>query len=83
MPYATYDNILPGDYLRMPYGHAAIVVRKIPSPTAPQAVIFDSNWLGGDGNEAVGSHALGWTGSSYYNLGNYRVIKCAYNATKC
>ncbi|MFA5854178.1 MAG: hypothetical protein WC866_03760 [Patescibacteria group bacterium] len=77
MPYATYSNILPGDLLRRPYGHAAIVVRKVSSS---QIVVFDSNWVGnGDGDEVVGSHTLGFSGTGNSNLGNYRVLKCVYN----
>lgn len=76
MPYASPTNLLPGDILRQPYGHAAIVARVVSST---QVVIFDSNWVaGGDGDEVVGSHTLGFTGSGWYNLGNYRVLKCAY-----
>lgn len=75
MPVATYANILEGDVLRRPYGHALIVVRKI-SPS--QVVVFDSNWLDGDGSETVGSHVLGFSGSGNVNLGNYRVLKCVY-----
>ena len=76
MPYATYSNILEGDFLRRPGGHALIVVRIISSS---QVVVFDSNWLDGDGAEVVGSHTLSFSGSGDSNLGNYRVLKCAYN----
>lgn len=75
MPVATYANILEGDLLRRPGGHAVIVVRKISSS---QVVVFDSNWLGGDGAENVGSHSFGFSGSGNSNLGNYRVLKCVY-----
>jgi hypothetical protein len=81
MPYATYANILPGDFLRLPNGHALTIVRKV---SISQVVVFDSNWVDdgaghNGGAEVVGSHALGFTGSGNYNLGNYRVLKCAYN----
>lgn len=76
MPYATYADILPGDFLQRPDGHALIVVRKI---SASQVVVFDSNWLDGDGAEVVGSHTLGFSGSGDSDLGNYRVLKCAYD----
>ena len=77
MPYATYANIEPGDYLRLPYGHALIILRKIDSLNV---VVLDSNWVnGGDGYETIGSHVLGFSGTGNYNLGNYRVLKCAYN----
>lgn len=81
MPLATYANIIEGDYLRMPYDHAAIVVRKIDSLNV---VVLDSNWLpgsGGTGNgkEIVGSHVMGFTGTgTHSDLGAYRVLKCAY-----
>ncbi len=76
-PKATYANIVEGDYLRRPYGHAAIVVRKISSS---QVIVLDSNWVnGGDGYETIGSHSMGFTGSNdNYDLGAYRVLKCAY-----
>lgn len=76
MPMATYSNIEPGDYLRLPWGHALIVVRKIDSSNV---VVLDSNWVGGgNGYEKIGSHVLGFSGSGNNNLGNYRVLKCAY-----
>lgn len=81
MPLATYANIVEGDYLRMPYDHATIVVRKIDSSNV---VVMDSNWVNGgsgagNGKEIVGSHVLGFTGSGTHNdLGAYRVLKCAY-----
>lgn len=76
MPYATYTNILPGDYLRRPYGHALIIVRKINSS---RVVVLDSNWSGGDGAEIVSSHEMGFTGGGgNSDLGAYRVLKCAY-----
>jgi hypothetical protein len=75
-PKATFANIVEVDYLRRPYGHAAIVVRKVSST---RVVVLDANWLTGDGNEVVGSHELGFTGTgSLSDLGTYRVLKCAY-----
>lgn len=82
MPLATYANILPGDFLRRPDGHATIVVSKINSL---RVVVFDSNWTGtsgvsnGNGYEIVSSHELGFSGSgSWSDLGTYRVLKCVY-----
>lgn len=77
-PMATYATITPGDVLRRPGGHAVIVVRKISSN---QIVVVDSNWLGGDGYEAIGSHTLSFSGSGNNNLGNYRNLTCVYNET--
>lgn len=77
MPYATYSNIEPGDYLRRPYGHALIIVRKNNSSSV---VVLDSNYIDGDGNEKIGSHVLGFTGyGGNSDLGDYRVLKCVYN----
>lgn len=81
MPYATYSNIEPGDYLRRPGGHALIIVRKISSS---QVVVLDSNWVEdqngyNDGAEIIGSHELSFSGAGNNNLGNYRVLKCTYN----
>lgn len=79
MPYATYSNIVEGDFLRRTTSttpHAAIVVRKISSS---QVIVLDSNWSGGNGRERVSSHSMGFTGSNDINdLGTYRVLKCAY-----
>lgn len=80
MPWATYANIVEGDYLRRTTSgtqHAAIVVRKISSS---QVVVMDSNWVNnGDGYETIGSHMMGFTGSGgISDLGSYRVLKCAY-----
>ena len=76
MPKATYANIVEGDYLRRPDGHAVIVVRKISSS---QVIVLDSNWSGGDGSERVSSHSMAFSsGDSNSNLGAYRVLKCAY-----
>jgi hypothetical protein len=75
MPLATYDTIVEGDFLRMPYDHALIVVRKVSNT---QVVVLDSNWTGGNGAERVSSHVLGFSGSGRNNLGNYRVLKCIY-----
>ena len=76
MPMATYANIVEGDYLRRPNGHALIVVRKISSS---QVVDLDSNSVGGDSFEQAASHVLGFTsGDTNSNLGAYRVLKCAY-----
>jgi hypothetical protein len=76
MPYATYSNIEPGDFLRRPYGHALIVVRKISSA---QVIVLDSNWTDGDGYEKVTSHEMAFTGTGKSSdLGTYRVLKCAY-----
>jgi len=77
IPWATYNNIEPGDYLRRTDGHALIILRKIDSSNV---VVLDSNWVnGGDGYETIGSHVLGFSGTGNNNLGNYRVLKCAYN----
>jgi hypothetical protein len=79
MPVATYDGIMPGDFLRMPYGHALIVVRKIDSQ---HVVVMDSNWINGNGNEIVGSHTMAFTGKGgISDLGSYRVLNCVYNGT--
>lgn len=75
-PWATYATISPGDVLRRPGGHALIVVRKISNG---QVVVVDSNWVGGDGAEAIGTHVLGFSGSGNSNLGNYRNLTCVYN----
>lgn len=77
-PMATYANILPGDFLRKTHFHSLIVVRKISNT---QVVVFDSNWVaGGDGDETVGSHTLGFSGSgTTSDLGAYRVMKCIHN----
>ncbi len=75
-PWATYASIAPGDVLRRPGGHALIVVRKISSS---QIIVVDSNWLGGDGAEAIGSHTIGFSGSGNNNLSNYRNLTCIYN----
>jgi hypothetical protein len=77
-PMATYANILPGDFLRKTHIHSLIVVRKISST---QVVVFDSNWVGnGNGDETVGSHTFGFTGSGgSSDLGTYRVMKCIHN----
>lgn len=76
MPKATYSNIVEGDYMRRPNGHALIIVRKISSS---QVIVLDSNWTGGDGAEQISSHSMAFTsGDSNSNLGAYRVIKCAY-----
>ncbi|MFA6603599.1 MAG: hypothetical protein WCT10_02010 [Patescibacteria group bacterium] len=76
MPAATYANIVEGDYLRRPYGHALIIVRKISSS---QVIVLDSNWSGGNGTEQISSHSMAFgSGDSDSNLGAYRVLKCAY-----
>lgn len=77
MPVATFANIVEGDFLRMPNGHAVTIVRKISSS---RVVVLDSNWLGGgDGDEVVRSHELGFTGAGgTHDLGSYRVLKCVY-----
>jgi hypothetical protein len=85
MPLATYANIIEGDFLRMPYDHAVIVVRKISNSTV---VVLDSNWLNngigiGNGKEIIGSHTLSFTNSrDHSDLGSYRVLKCVYTG-KC
>ena len=83
MPKATYANIVEGDYLRRPKTstvgdpHATIVVKKIDSA---HVIVMDSNWVnGGDGNETIGSHSMGFTGTgAISDLGSYRVLKCVY-----
>lgn len=70
MPLVPYTTLVPGDFLRQPNGHAAIVVR-IYSST--QVVILDSNYVGGNGVERVASHLMTLT-----SLGAYRVLKCIY-----
>ncbi len=83
MPKATWSNIVEGDYLRRPKTatvldpHATIVVRKIDSA---HVVVVDSNWVnGGDGNETIGSHVMGFTGTgAISDLGSYRVLRCVY-----
>lgn len=77
MPDATYSNIEPGDYLRKPYGHALIIVRKINSSNV---IVLDSNWSGGDGAEKISTHSMAFTGNGgNTDLGAYRVLKCVYN----
>jgi hypothetical protein len=85
MPLATYDNVVEGDFLRMPYDHAIIVVKKL---AYPNIVVLDSNYLNngtghGDGKEIIGSHPMGFTGGHDHNdLGSYRVLRCVYTG-KC
>ena len=76
MPTATYANIVEGDFLRRPSGHALIIVRKVSSS---QVIVLDSNWSGGDGGEQISSHSMAFgSGNSNSNLGAYRVLKCVY-----
>lgn len=77
---STYATAQPGDLLRKTTSlqHAVIIVRKISSS---QIVVVDSNSIGANsnGNEKVGSHTLGYTGSgSTSDLGVYRVLNCVY-----
>lgn len=81
MPMATYSNIIEGDYLRRPYGHALIIVRKV---SDTQVVVLDTNYMNpnggsGDGLEIIASHSMAFGSGDYNsNLGAYRVLKCAY-----
>jgi hypothetical protein len=80
MPLATYDNVVEGDFLRKPGGHAAIVVKKL---ARPNVIILDSNWTGGDGAENITSHQMGFNNyKDITDLGTYRVLRCVYTG-KC
>ena len=75
MPLATYANIVEGDFLRKPNGHAVIVVRKVNSSTV---IVLDSNWTGGDGSEIISSHQMNFGQGNSSDLSAYRVLKCIY-----
>lgn len=88
-PLVTPESIQAGDVLRMPGGHGLFVV-KIITKTADtitkkiinaKVVVVDSNWLGGNGCEQVGSHLMSFdiakTGVS--NLKNYNKLDCVYD----
>jgi hypothetical protein len=73
MPTVANTTLIPGDYLRLPGGHAAIVVN---IANSPNIVVLDSNYVGGDGTETIASHTMTLT-----QLAAYRVLKCAYAGT--
>jgi hypothetical protein len=76
---ATSGALRLGDVLRRPNGHSAIVVRIINNTSV---VVFDSNWVGGDGYEHSGSHVMSFTGTGKItDLGTYYILDCVYNGT--
>jgi hypothetical protein len=77
-PLAKPGTLEAGDVLRMPYGHAAIVVRVL---DANQAVVIDSNWMGGNGWENTATHVMGFSGYGASNLGNYYRLNCVYDGS--
>jgi hypothetical protein len=75
MPVATFSLLTEGDFLRMPDGHATIVVRKVSST---QVVVLDSNWSSVN-QEQVSSHVMGFNNNhDVTDLGSYRILKCVY-----
>lgn len=80
-PLTTAGTMSVGDVLRRPNGHAAIIVAVDTSNNT--ALISDSNWTNGDGNEYIGWRILGFSGSGNDNLGNYKRLNCLYDATPC
>lgn len=79
-PWATRATIAVGDILRYVgpanEAHALVVVKKISSS---RYIVVDSNWVGGEGREIIGSHEMTFSGKGVANLGNYRVLACVYS----
>jgi hypothetical protein len=82
-PTATTSSIAVGDVLRKPSGHSVIVVAY--DSGTKKALVVDSNWLSGDGHEAIGAHTLsyssGSTSTSYWS--SYRDLDCVYASSPC
>lgn len=80
----TTSSMQLGDVLRRTTSgspHATIIVRIL---STTQAVVFDSNWLGGDGYEYIGSHVLniltsGGSNGGLSDLDTYYDLDCVYN----
>jgi hypothetical protein len=81
----TSASLQVGDALRRTGNPHAMIIVRVLSPT--RAVVFDSNWVGGDGNERMATHVMSMYGpgsganGGLTDLDTYYDLDCVYRTS--